>query len=303
MNTRRKNKKTILVTGASGFTGKYVTKIFEKNGYDVVGMVQSNAKKNEVACELSSEKSVENALSKIKPNGIIHLAAISFVGHKNELDFYKVNLFGTLNLLNALDKSNINLDKIVIASSANVYGNPKVNVLKENSEVSPVNHYAISKLSMEYMTKMWFNKFNIIITRPFNYTGVGQDKNFLIPKIINHYQENKKVIELGNLDVARDFSDVRDIARMYFELYESKHNSEIVNLCSGQVYKLRDILNMMDEIAGYKIKVKINKKFVRKNEIRVLKGDDSKLKQMIGTSSTINLFETLKDMYYEKECL
>ena len=123
------------------------------------------------------------------------------------------------------------------------------------------------------MAKLWFAKLPIIITRPFNYTGIGQAGNFLIPKIVNHFRENKKQIELGNINVSRDFSDVRDIAKSYVDLLESDVCSEVFNLCSGNVHSLSSIITKMEKIAGYSIDVQVNPDFVRENEIKILGGE------------------------------
>ena len=101
-----------------------------------------------------------------------------------------------------------------MASSANVYGNSTLEVLEETAVTQPANGYAVSKLAMEYVAKTYMARLGIVITRPFNYTGVGQEPRYLIPKIVNHFQDRALHIELGNIDVARDFSDVRDIARL-----------------------------------------------------------------------------------------
>jgi GDP-6-deoxy-D-talose 4-dehydrogenase len=136
----------------------------------------------------------------------------------------------------------------------------------------------------------------IILTRPFNYTGPGQADHFLVPKIVNHYQKSEKVIELGNLDVWRDFSDVRDVAEAYRRLFDSDTSSETVNLSSGNVYSIKNIISIMNRIAGYEIQVKVNPEFVRSNEIRVLKGDNSKLRKITQFAPEIDFKKTLSDM-------
>lgn len=292
--------KTILITGSRGFTGSYVASLFRDNGYHVIGVVRGNPTKNEVECDLTNKGSVYEMVQKTKPDGVIHLAALSFVGHADQSAFYQVNIFAALNLLEAVEKEGLVLEKLIFSSSANVYGNPTIEAISEQVSPAPVNHYAASKLAMEYMVKTWFSRYSIIITRPFNYTGVGQNEKFLIPKIVNHYKDNKKIIELGNLDVARDFSDVRDIAQAYLKLFESEVSSEIVNLSSGHVYQLQEIINMMNEIAGYSIKVVVNPGFVRKNEIKVLKGVNDKLVKLTGYAQQYDFKETLLAMYNEK---
>jgi len=120
---------------------------------------------------------------------------------------------------------------------------------------------------MEYMARLWMERLPITLVRPFNYTGVGQSENFLIPKIVAHFQQKAKTIELGNTDVARDFSDVRDVARAYAAIVAKVPVGQVVNVCSGVAYTLGDVLALMAEIAGYTIEVRVNPAFVRSNEV------------------------------------
>lgn len=286
----------ILVTGSSGFTGKYVCESFAAKGYDVVGLVNSDPESHERRCDLTDAKAVQQAIAQVQPDGVIHLAAQSFVGHADERSFYDINLFGTLNLLDALEQAGMPLQKVVIASSANVYGQVAKACITETTVPNPVNHYAVSKLAMECMVKARWDRLPTLITRPFNYTGPGQQGQFLIPKIVSHFKQRKSVIELGNLDVARDFSDVRDIAAAYLALYETDTVSEVVNLCSGRVYGLGDIITMMNQIAAYDIEVVVNPDFVRTNEIKVLGGDNSKYSALTGLAAQYQLSDTLRSM-------
>lgn len=291
--------KKVLLTGVDGFTGKYVEQELNSRGYSVVGLVHRNANQGQVACDLTDREAVLACLEQVQPNYIIHLAALSFVGHADQKAFYDVNVFGALNLLEAAKELGLQLEKVVFASSANIYGNPEdVECISEAVSPSPVNHYAMSKLAMEHMAKLWFSEYPMIITRPFNYAGPGQAEHFLIPKIVSHFKRNAPEIELGNTDVSRDFSDVRDIALAYANLLESDAQSEIVNLCSGQVTSLQAIISMMEEIAGYKIKVRVNPDFVRANEIKVLGGDNTKLMSLTGKAPSIKIEKTLADMYH-----
>ncbi|WP_409419056.1 GDP-mannose 4,6-dehydratase [Marinomonas sp. RS-M-Aa-14] len=287
----------VLVTGSNGFTGRYVVTELKRRGYDVVEIVRKKNSTDQVECDLSDKAHIKYVFSKIQPDYIIHLAALSFVGHHDARAFYDVNLFSTLNILEACNELDLDISKIIISSSANIYGNPDVELISEDQPPSPVNHYAMSKLAMEHMCKLWFDKLPILITRPFNYTGVGQDLKFLIPKIVDHFRRNEKTIELGNLDVYRDFSDVRDISSYYVDLLESDVKSEFVNLCSGSLYSLFFIVEKMEEIADYKIEVNINPSFVRSNEIKKLCGDNSKLMRIINHPPVYCLEDTLKKMF------
>jgi nucleoside-diphosphate-sugar epimerase len=203
---------------------------------------------------------------------------------------------GTLNLLQAMADAGVMPRRVLIASSANVYGNATEGVISESQPPQPVNHYATSKIAMEYMVRTWCDRLPIVITRPFNYTGVGQERHFLVPKIISHFAERAPVIELGNLDVERDFSDVRVVARAYRGLLEGDCAGEIVNVCSGRPFSLRGILNAMRDIAGYEIEVRINPAFVRQSEVKTLVGSAARLRAIVGGLDPIPLEETLRWM-------
>jgi nucleoside-diphosphate-sugar epimerase len=150
---------------------------------------------------------------------------------------------------------------------------------------------------MEYLARLWLDRLPIVIARPFNYTGAGQSLDFLLPKIVSHFQAGAKVIELGNTDVARDFSDVRNVATAYRRLLEVSPAGEVFNICSGVAYRLDEVLKMMARIAGYEIEVRVNPAFVRANEIKQLLGSPGKLERTIGPLPVIPLEETLRWMY------
>jgi GDP-6-deoxy-D-talose 4-dehydrogenase len=279
----------ILLTGADGFTGVYFTQAALQHQHEIIPL----------KAFLNDIDALNAEVATIKPDAVVHLAAISFVGHADNEAFYKVNVVGTDNLLKAIYAVNTNT-RVLIAGSANIYGNPNVSVITEESPPSPVNHYAASKLAMEFMVKTWFDKLPIVITRPFNYTGVGQHENFLIPKIVNHFKRSEKTIELGNLDVSRDFSDVRDVVKAYVKLIESPVKSEVVNICTGKAIALKEIMAEMSVIAGYKMEVQVNPAFVRANEIFSLCGDNQKLQRLIGFVPNTPLANTLAEMYNAK---
>jgi nucleoside-diphosphate-sugar epimerase len=277
----------ILVTGANGFTGKHFADAAVNNGHEVIAL----------KANLNDAVSLNQEVLSVAPDAVVHLAAISFVGHENDEEFYRVNVIGTINLLKALVQPGLKKARVLVASSANIYGTPDIELIDESVIPAPVNHYAASKLAMEYMTKTWFDRLPIIITRPFNYTGVGQHENFLIPKIVDHYRRGEKVIELGNLDVSRDFSDVRDVVAAYINLLESDACSSVINICSGQAIALREVIQKMNSIAGYEIEVRVNPAFVRANEIPRLCGSNDFLKKIINYLPKYTFGQTLRSMF------
>lgn len=293
--------KVALVTGLNGFTGRYVRTELQSHGWRVVG-TGSAAPTAETAgdyhqVDLLDTARLNTLLAQVRPDAVVHLAALAFVAHGNADDFYKVNLIGTRNLLEAIAASGKQPDCVLLASSANVYGNASEGALDESTAPAPANDYAVSKLAMEYMASLWKEKLPLVIARPFNYTGVGQAGNFLIPKIVDHFRRRADVIELGNLDVWREFNDVRMVAQVYRRLIEtSAAVGNTYNVCTGKLYSLREVVAMCEEITGHHIELRVNLTFVRANEVKVLGGDDSRLRSLLDGCDAIPLRESLEWM-------
>ncbi|WP_426700843.1 NAD-dependent epimerase/dehydratase family protein [Rhodanobacter sp. Col0626] len=289
----------VLVTGCTGFTGQQVTAELERAGYTVCSLSQAPGAAPGRRVDLLDAAAVNTAVASIRPWAVIHLAAIAFVAHGDVEAVYRTNIVGTRHLLAALADLPVPPSTVVLASSANVYGNAEgqVGPLDERTPAAPANDYAVSKLAMEYMARTWNRRLPLLFTRPFNYTGVGQDERFLIPKIVGHFRRGERHIELGNLDVWREFMDVRSVAWAYRRLLETDGRADIFNICSGASHSLREVLAMMAEIAGYAIDVNVNPAFVRDNEVQRLEGDPTRLQARIGRLPPRELSETLRWMY------
>jgi nucleoside-diphosphate-sugar epimerase len=231
-----------------------------------------------------------------RPDYVVHLAGISFVGHDDPQDFYRVNVTGTLNLLEACAHVGHTPRKLLIASSANVYGNTASTAIDEAFPLRPVNHYAASKAAMEQIVRTWFDRLPILIVRPFNYTGRGQTPNFLVPKIVEHFARRKTSIELGNIDVARDFSDVRYVAGVYEALLDSQAAADTVNVCTGTPYTLRDILSAVSDLTGHELEIRVNPAFVRQTDVKTLAGSPAKLHSLVPSVESIPFVDTLRWM-------
>lgn len=287
--------KRVLVTGIGGFTGRYMTDELRQHGYEVFGTGSASvADANYRQVDLSDAPALKTVLAEVQPDMVIHLAALAFVAHGNADDFYRVNLIGTRNLLKAISASGRKPDAVLLASSANVYGNTSEGLLDESTPPAPANDYAVSKLAMEYMASLWKERLPLIIVRPFNYTGVGQADNFLIPKIVDHFRRRADVIELGNLDVSRDFSDVRAVVNVYRRLIEAPQAiGQTLNVSSGKVWTLREVVAMCEEITRHHIELKVNPSLVRANEVKTLGGDAARLRGLVGDLEAIELRETL----------
>lgn len=286
----------VLITGRYGFTGQYVADEMAQAGWDVWGLgatAPRSADPRYVVADLTDQSALSAALDQIQPDAVIHLAAIAFVGHGAAEDFYKVNVIGTRMLLEAVAQSGSGQAGVVLASSANIYGNSDQSPLAETALPNPVNDYAVSKLSMEYMAQLFADRLPLVIARPFNYTGCGQDDKFLIPKIVAHYRTKAATIALGNLDVARDFSDVRDVARAYRLLLNPDLAGQRINICSGQATSLQEIVDMCRDLTGHALEVTVNPAFVRANEIKTLTGDPRLLNARTALGPRYPLQDTL----------
>lgn len=295
----RSDRPRALITGLRGFTGRYLASELEAAGYRVFGTANAgeSVTTDVYQVDLCDLSALSDVVQTVQPQLVAHLAAISFVAHEDVGSIYRVNVVGTRNLLEALSRLAVCPKAVLLASSANIYGNTNAKLLNEQTPFNPANDYAISKLSMEYVARVWMDRLPIVITRPFNYTGVGQAQHFLIPKIVSHFQRRAVMIELGNMDVERDFSDVRTVARVYRQLLELSPAGEIFNVCSGNTVSLREILALMSSISGHSMEARVNPAFVRANEVERLQGDNSKLRELIGEVSVISLNTTLRWMY------
>lgn len=289
------NMATALITGINGFTGRYLADELRSAGYTVFGLARK-ASDNVLACDLLDPASIEQALVQVKPDFVVHLAAIAFVAAGDVDAIYRTNVVGTRNLLNALVKTECKPRSVLLASSANVYGNAEVEPITEITPMAPANDYAISKLAMEYMARLWSEQLPITLVRPFNYTGAGQSLVFLLPKIVDHFKRRAPLLELGNLDVVRDFSDVRSVVKRYRLLLEAGQLGEVFNVCSGQGHSLLEVLEMMRELSGHEPEIRVNPAFVRANEVHRLIGSQAKLDAVIGVVPDIPLRQTLKWM-------
>ncbi|OUL88660.1 GDP-mannose 4,6-dehydratase [Paraburkholderia hospita] len=282
----------VLLTGANGFTGVYVRQVLADAGYEVIGTCVGSPGLGERSLDITSLQDCRRTIGELRPNFIVHLAAISFVAHDDPLEMYNVNVIGTTNLLQACVDVSHTPKKILIASSANVYGNVE-GVVDEGTLPAPVNHYAASKMAMEYLVRTWFERLPIVVVRPFNYTGRGQSERFLVPKIVSHFVRRRSFIELGNLDVARDFSDVRMVSRAYRALLEAPVAGETLNVCSGNPRTLLDILDLVREASGHELEIRVNPAFVRQNEVKMLVGSAERLARVVPDMHSIELEDTI----------
>lgn len=295
----------VLITGVDGFTGRYLAPRLSAAGHEVHGLVQMPPR-DAVAgtsavhvCDLDDPPELARIVSEVQPHWVVHLAGISFVADGNAEAMYRVNFLGSRHLLEALASLPRAPEAVLLASSANVYGNATGGMLDESTPPAPANDYAVSKLAMEYLSALYLARLPVIVCRAFNYTGVGQAEAFLLPKIVSHIRQRRPFIELGNLDVARDFSDVRTLVGVYHRLLECPAAvGKTINVCSGRAYTLGEVLAMATEISGHGLEVRVNRAFVRQNEVNILLGNRALLDSIVGTLPSIELRDTLRWMIF-----
>lgn len=277
----------VALTGANGFTGGYVVDALAARGVDCVAL----------AADLTDPDAVCQAVADTPFDRLIHLAARAFVADDDWAGFYAVNQLGTFHLLDAVASQRPGT-RCIVASSAQVYGPGAEGLIVEDAPTNPANHYAVSKRAMELGAALWADRLDLAVTRPFNYTGVGQESAYLIPKLVEHFRTRAPVIELGNRWVRRDFGDVRSVADAYAELTLADRVPPLVNLCTGMVASIDDILAILGNLTGHQIEVRTNPAFVRANDVAVLGGDATVLRTALPDWSPRPLHDTLEWMVH-----
>ena len=287
----------VLVTGISGFTGVHLADRLIAAGWEVFGLTNSGDGGHvpSLCADLGEIVRVADWIRSIQPTHIVHLAALSHVVGP-ALPFYQVNVLGTEALLEAIRQAGVRPAKVLLASSANIYGQTRASPIGEDEPPMPANHYAASKAAMEWVARQWFPRLPIVVTRPFNYTGEGQSEAFLFAKLAGEFHRRAPVLKLGNLRVARDLSDVSFVAEAYHRLLLSDVDSTTLNICSGRSVSIEEALGILHDLTGHTPEISIDPNLVRANEIELLTGDPSRLQRAIGPIEPVNPVEIFRNL-------
>ena len=287
----------VLITGINGFVGRILRRSLEDRGYRVSGIDIASKDPAVLKADITDAVAVMKCMEELSPDFIFHLAAIAQTDSANPSLLYSINVTGTLNVLSAA----VRIDKkpgLMLVSSAQVYGvvDDSRQPIREDSPIMPVNHYGASKAACEHIARVFHydHELPLVIVRPFNHTGRGQDPHFIIPKIAAAIRDGKESIELGDLSVIRDFLDVRDVADAYIRLMERLPDGETFNVSSGTGYRLTDLFSMMQEISGSRLAVRTTGSLMRKNEIVRSIGDSSTLQQCLDWRPAYGIRNTLE---------
>jgi GDP-4-dehydro-6-deoxy-D-mannose reductase len=289
-----------LITGINGFVGPYLKKHLLGEGFEVVGTDISEGADYKV--DLLDAAEVDELVEEVRPDYFFHLAAQSSVKLSFEKPEFtkRVNVEGTRNLLDAVKKHAASA-KVLVVSSADVYGVPEKVPLTEDSKTNPVSPYGESKLEQE---KLALGYGNVVVSRSFSHIGPGQKELFVCSDFAKQIAEERDVICTGNIDVKRDFTDVRDMVKAYLLALQKGKAGEIYNICSGKSYSIRWILEKLLGFSSKKIEIETKQEKMRENEIMELVGNNSKFCNATGWKAEIKIEDTLKEIldYWRGHC-
>lgn len=292
--------KKVLITGAGGFAGRWLIKALKGNS-DLVGLDKKYGVIDGVTiheADITNSHAVQSIFKKEKPDEVYHLAGFARANASGEV-IRKVNVGGTRNIL-AAAASLAKPVKILLASSAYVYGPGQRGPISETAKLNPAGDYAQSKAEMEELAIEFISqKVQIVISRAFNHTGPGQKEGFVVPDFCKQIaqieaRKAKPVITVGNLRASRDFSDVRDVTEGYKILMAKGRSGEVYNIGSGHGVAISQVLDDLLALAKIKIDVKVDKARYRANEINELTADIAKIKKL-GWAPKIPFSQTLED--------
>jgi GDP-6-deoxy-D-talose 4-dehydrogenase len=271
----------IFITGISGFIGSELARQMALAGHTVTGSSFTSASESHFRCDIRKPEEILAAIASAQPEIIIHAAALSSVTLGRTMDYYESNVLGTENVIAAVNALG-GRRRLVFISTAGVYGNQKVEILTEDLPPLPVSHYGMSKLVCERMLANAASSHDITIIRPFNVIGPGQNKSFIVPKLVQHFAERKPTVRLGNLDPVRDFIDIQTCCNIISQLTMAPAAyGETVNLCAGTGTSVRDLLAVLSDLTQHSIEVIPAPEFMRKSEIWRLLGGATKLHRLL----------------------
>ncbi|HEY1428224.1 MAG TPA: GDP-mannose 4,6-dehydratase [Candidatus Tumulicola sp.] len=298
-----------LVTGATGFVGRYLVAALRAGGAAVFECGGPNDAPAAFALDLEDAASVSAAIDLARPDTVFHLAAQTFVPESfaSPVGTYRTNIVGTANVAAAVREyaKNGSMPRIVFTSSAEVYGvRPASDMpLRETDAPAPATPYAASKLGAEAILLAEARAFglDVVIARAFNHIGPGQNERFVVPSFAKQLASIARgappQLLVGNLGAVRDFLDVRDVVAAYLALARDGSRGEIYNVCSGAGLSVRDVLRELIAIARVPVEVREDPDRMRPLDVPVFVGSAEKLEASTGWRPQIALAHSLRDIY------
>lgn len=310
--------KKYLITGFSGFVSHHFLEYLENNkiiasikGIDIYDPDFKIEGYNYFKCDfekinLLHKDAVENVVLNFQPDYILHLASFSSVAFswKEPIISFQNNTNVFLNLLETIRKLNLPT-RILSVGSSEEYGDVKESdlPLTENHPLKPISPYAVARVSQELLSQVYANGYNldIIMTRSFNHIGTFQKDIFVVSSFIkqlldmsNNAALNRELIT-GDVNIVRDFTDVRDVVAAYYLLINKGEKGAIYNVCSGVGISLKDIIQIVSNLLNIDVTIRVDPKRIRPRDNRLIVGSNAKLKGL-GWQQKYLLNDTLKDV-------
>ena len=307
----------VLITGITGFVGSHLAELLLAKGLEVYGTERWRSRTENIEhikdkiklikTDMRDAHSVETLISKVQPDYVFHLAAQSFVpmSWSAPMETLETNAMGTINLFEAIRKSKVDT-RIHVAGSSEEYGMVYENELpiRETNPLRPLSPYGVSKVTQDMLSYQYNKSYGlkIVLTRAFNHTGPRRGEVFATSNFSKQVAEiekslKKPVIEVGNLDARRDFSDVRDVVKAYWLSLHKCDFGEVYNICSGKAISIQELLDMILGFSEIKnIKVVQDPSRMRPSDVPNLEGNCDKFKKKTGWKPEIPLERTIEDL-------
>ncbi|NKB25689.1 MAG: NAD-dependent epimerase/dehydratase family protein [Kiritimatiellae bacterium] len=297
----------VLLTGAQGFAGRYVSRELEEHGHTLFKFLHHEPEspdKNIFTGDLKDQATLTKIVHDLKPDACIHLAGIALVplGWENPHRIFEVNTLGTIHLLEAFRHAHKEA-RILIITSSEVYGRePRETPLKEDAAMRPSNLYAMSKVAADRSALLYAERYNmpIMTARPQNHIGPGQSSHFVTTSFAKQLLaiangEGDPVLKVGNLENKRNFLDVRDVARAYRLLIENGTPGEAYNIASHHIVSIKHIVEQLCELTDIDPLIEIDPERYRPTDNPPIL-DAEKIKDHIKWIPEIPLFDSLKTL-------
>lgn len=307
-----------LITGATGFVGPYLMKLLLSQGYLLCGTYYDappdcsafvGARLEQM--DITDKAMVRRVINDFLPDEIYHLAGVAITNGINIEEYYKTNFGGTVNLLDVARKIVPN-SRILVVGSSVCYGHvpEELQPIREEQELRPVNHYAAAKAAADMAACAYASEgLHVVRSRSFNHTGPGQSTDFVCSRLAKLIAEvaldrHGPVIQVGNIESVRDFTDVRDVVKAYWLLLQKGQPGEAYNVCSQQVYSVKEIIDRLSCYADVNLQLKISPGLLRKADIPIILGWREKIFRHTKWSPKILFENTLLDLFnYWKDAL
>ncbi len=293
-----------LITGGRGFVGTWLASHLRECGDDVTAI--------DIETDIADQSALDPVVAESAPDAIFHLAARTHVGESwnDPSEVLRVNVLGTASVLAAARRLT-SPPTVLVVSSAEVYGKvtPEELPIREDAPISPATPYAASKAAAEQIAFQAWRGYSqpVVVVRPFNHVGPGQAPTFsvsaLARRIVTATRVGERTLRVGNLATRRDFTDVRDVVKVYRQLMERGQAGTVYNVCSGTDVAISEVADRLLALSGAKLELVVDPELVRPVDVPVLRGSPDRVEQLTGWRPEIPFDKTLRDVlsYWEAQ--